>query len=297
MSLEAQAYADLVKSTMGTVSPIPPVIPVNLSVFTQSFTAFVGGAADKYPFVYGDIKPPGVGNALGPTEIVGSYAKGFDTGNKINLKAYYGYEEAYCNRRVAMPISSKKRNAFKEIVEVYKQNPSTQINIIGHSLGGWNSAGLVEELNKEGVPVNLLITIDPVGVLLSKATPSVLATPTVRAQIYLREPKPVASTWINVFCKPNNNVIQDLKNTIEWKDGKPVWKGYSPSATTYTTDDVIADAGGQWDGYPKSKSNAFHQTKYSHAWFSKMMREKIANFDNKTPEQILKNELKKVLIK
>lgn len=81
MGTEVQAYANLVKTTMGTVNPVPAVVPVQLKVYTQSFTAFVGGAADKYPFIYGDVKPPGVGDSLGPTEIVGNYAKNFNTGN------------------------------------------------------------------------------------------------------------------------------------------------------------------------------------------------------------------------
>lgn len=297
MGTEAQAYADLVRTTMGTVNPVPAIVPVKLTVYNQSFTAFIGGAADKYPFIYGDVKLPGVGDSLGPTEIVGNYAKNFNTGNTKNLKQYYGYEEAYNNRKVTIPVASGKRNAFKDILEVYTKNPQTQINIIGHSLGGWNSSGLVTELNKAGVPVNLLITIDPVGVLLSKTTPpNILATPAVRAQIYLLAPQPVANNWINVFCKPNNNVVTDIKNTVKWEGYKPKWKGYHPSPTSYTTDDAIADAGGQWDSYPKEHSNTFHETKFSHAWFSKMMRETIPSI-SKSPEQILQAELKKVQVK
>ncbi len=276
MGTEAQAYANLVKTTMGTVNPVPAFVPVKLTVYTQSFTAFICRAAAKYPFIFGDVILPGVVASLGPTEIVGNYAKNFNTGNTKNLKQYYGYEEAYNNRKVTIPVASGKRNAFKDILEVYTKNPQTQINIIGHSLGGWNSSGLVTELNKAGVPVNLLITIDPVGVLLSKTTPpNILTTPAVRAQIYLLAPEPVANNWINVFCKPNNNVINDIKNTVGWEGYKPKWKGYHPSPTSYTTDDAIADAGGQWDSYPKEHSNTFHETKFSHAWFSKMMRETI----------------------
>lgn len=71
---------------------------------------------------------------------------------------------------------------------------------------------------------------------------------------------------------------------------------YHPSPTSYTTDDAIADAGGQWDSYPKEHSNTFHETKFSHAWFSKMMRETIPSI-SKSPEQILQAELKKVQVK
>ena len=296
MSSETQTYIDLIKTTIGSVKLAPNIVPVKLEIYEQSYTAFIGGAADKYPFVYGDIKPIGVGDALGPTEIVGSYARGFDTGNVKHMKEYYGYEEAYNNRRVTKWSDPNKKNAFNDIVEVYKKNNATQINIIGHSLGGWNAAGLVTELNKEKIPVNLLITIDPVGILLSKATvPGILTTPIVRAQIYLLEPKPNAKTWVNVFSNPDSITMKDIKNIVGWEDGKPVWRGYNPSSTGYSLDDLIADAGGRWKGYPQSTSDTFYETKFSHAWFTKMMRE-IIN-DNKSAEMILKNELKQVNIK
>ncbi|WP_265732805.1 hypothetical protein [Acinetobacter pittii] len=41
--------------------------------------------------------------------------------------------------------------------------------MVGHSLGGWNAAGLAEILHKNNIcKVNVLITIDPVGEILSK---------------------------------------------------------------------------------------------------------------------------------
>ncbi|PTV46193.1 hypothetical protein DBL02_06100 [Acinetobacter oleivorans] len=55
----------------------------------------------------------------------------------------------------------------------------------------------------------------------------------------------------------------------------------------------FTDTGEQWDSYPKEHSNTFHETKFSHAWFGKMMRETIPSI-SKSSEQILQAELKKV---
>ena len=107
--------------------------------------------------------------------------------------------------------------------------------------------------------VNLLITVDPVGTLLSYSA----VTP-LRARIYFREPSPNCNYWISITCDPK----------------------------VYDSNDAVADSGGQWRDTPRIKANIFHSTKYSHADFSDMMKEKI--LDTKSAEDLLCIQLEKV---
>ncbi|WP_180171809.1 lipase family protein [Acinetobacter sp. YH12023] len=260
MGLEEQAYADLVRTTMGNVNPTPPVVPVQLVVYTHSYTAFIGGASDKYSFAPNDLPINIGGRGLGPNRFVGEYFDEFDLSQKKKFKnatiEYYGYEEAY----TGMKAGGKKLDAFDNIKKFLEKNPNTQVNIIGHSLGGWNAAGLAAELVKKKIcKVNLLITIDPVGTLLSYSA----LTP-VRARIYFREPSPNCNYWISVTCEPKS----------------------------YDSNDAVADSGGQWRDKPRERANVFYSTKYSHAEFKEMMKEKI--FMGQSAEDMMFTQLKKI---
>lgn len=248
----------VLKTTSGNAQITPPIIPVTVPIFTASFTAFIGGAADKYPFLYNDAKVLG----LGPTMIVGEYADDFLDKTKQVRKAtikYYGYEEAYIGNTLTIK-SKRSDNAFLDIQKFMQQYPKGQVNIIGHSLGGWNAAGLAEQLFKAKIcQVNLLITIDPVGVFLSYTD-----NPLTRAQIYYWMPKPKFKKWISITCDPKK----------------------------YDFDDGVADTGGQWETYPQRNATIFYRTKYSHAYFKSMMREQI--YQGKSCEKILIEQLELV---
>lgn len=243
------------KTTSGIAQKTPPIVPVTVPIFTASFTAFIGGAADKYPFLYGDAKVPG----LGPTGIVKEYREGFSVKNKQiknSESQYYGYEEAYAGGSLTKK-STRPDNAFLDIQEFMQKHPKGQVNLVGHSLGGWNAAGLAEQLLKAKIcQVNLLITIDPVGVILSYVD-----NPITRAQIYYWAPKPKVKKWISITCDPKN----------------------------YVADDAIADAGGQWETYPQQNATIFHKTTYSHANFQSMMQETI--YKGKSCEKMLIEQL------
>ncbi|UOG18279.1 triacylglycerol lipase [Acinetobacter sp. PK01] len=259
---------DLLKKAQGKVSQTPSVIPVHIPIYTHSLTIFIGGAADKYVFTPGDI-PVGWGEfrPIGPTFVVGNYVNNHFSKIKGNSKnavvKYYGYEEAYISADQEITVNtnkSKKLNAFKDIESFLKVNPQTQVNIIGHSLGGWNAAGLAEALYKKNIcKVNLLITIDPVGVILSKIGIG------SRTSIYYSRPKPVFRWWISVSCDPKS---------YEWNN------------------DLIADSGGQWSAYPSTNSSYYHVTNYSHADFRLMMQEKIIG--NSSAQDVLSRELEKI---
>jgi pimeloyl-ACP methyl ester carboxylesterase len=255
-----QAYADLIKTTIGSVGPVPNIVPVQLDIYTHSYTAFIGGASDKYSFAPGDLPIDIGGRGLGPNRFVGEYFDNFDFSKKKKFKnatiEYYGYEEAF----TGINAGKEKLDAFQDIKKFLEKKPNTQINIIGHSLGGWNAAGLASELEKKNIcKVNLLITVDPVGTLLSYSA----LTP-IRARIYFREPSPNCNYWISITCDPK----------------------------TYDSNDAVADSGGQWRNKPKNKANIFHLTKYSHADFDEMMKEKILN--QESAEDMLINQLGKI---
>lgn len=255
-----EGLADFVKSTVGNVNAMPNIVPVQLTVYTHSYTAFIGGASDKYSFAPNDISININGRGLGPNLFVGDYYVAFMKRKGASFKniitQFYGYEEAF----TGMKAGKGKLNAFEDIKDFVKKNPNTQVNIIGHSLGGWNAAGLAAELvNKNICKVNLLITIDPVGKLLSYSAFTV-----ARARIYFLTPSPTINYWISISCDPKD----------------------------YDSNDGIADSGGQWRDIPKEKANIFYSTKYSHGQFSEMMKEKI--FMGKSAEDMLCNELGKI---
>lgn len=55
------------------------------------------------------------------------------------------------------------RELAQEAVEQYKSGRLRSIKIIGHSLGGSAAIAMAEELGQSGVPVQLVVTLDPTG--------------------------------------------------------------------------------------------------------------------------------------
>lgn len=158
---------------------------VSLDIYFKKSCVFVvGGAGDKRKFL-----------GIGPTTIVDRKIVDVFFNNKtqgmvkddINIH-YLGYYELF---------GSKLRK------EVISKIPSikSDVNFIGHSLGGWNSAYASSLLNGMGYEVNILITLDPVGV-----------DPTVRipSDIYNDTPNPISETWIDIFSNPDNFNFSDF---------------------------------------------------------------------------------------
>lgn len=225
-----------------------------------SFTAFIGGAADKYQFLWRLfwLNPPDDIGA-GPTYIMRGVMRDFKNRINSNIHSinYYGYEEAYGDHTVGMTYRKPLLNLMTDIKNVLKKNPKTQINLVGHSLGGWNAAGLAEELHNNGIcKVNCLITIDPVGENLSK---------TVGAKIYLFEPKPDVKKWINITSVQYNKI-----------------------------DDWIATIGNRWDNISKATLSA--ETNYHHGQANAMFKQKLFERNTKSAFDILLEELKNVQI-
>lgn len=250
---------------------------IDIDTPRASFTAFVGGAMDKYKFSKERFEryiPKKYEYLNNPTNIMLDCLTDFKKilpSDVVNASfEYYGYEEAYGNYSIGKKYGDHPLlNLMSDIKEILKKEPKTQINLVGHSLGGWNVAGLAEELSKNKIcKVNCLITIDPVGTRLSK----ILLAPTPmgfvgKADIYIFEPDPISNIWINVYSKP----------------------------TTNDDSDIIADFGGRW--YDDDTAKATYQvTSSAHHYQAQTMLISSKYFKNNThsASDILINELKKV---
>lgn len=164
---------------------VPVKIPQPVIVF------YIGGAGDKEKF-YGTGP---YGNVL---EIKVKCDESFKelVKHRLYFTEYLGYNEA-CGE------DDVQKNIIDKI-----PNLATPVYIIGHSLGGWNSAHVSAILSKKGYSVEMLITLDPVGAGLVQMV----------SNIYWTTPVPKSKFWINIRA--------EAKDT--------------------DASDVIANAGGQW---------------------------------------------------
>lgn len=189
-------------------------------------TFFIGGAADKSKF-WG-IAPK---TNLIKNQLIGRY---LDAINKTEIgareinnhsqKCYFGYDE--------------EASILNKIFELKKTNPSVEIRLVGHSLGGWIAANLSEQITQAGMSNTLLITIDPVGVGYFNG----YYTP------ILTMPRPDARIWINILAMYANG---------------------------YKIDDLVADLGYRYrpsrDSSLKKKPQFDYGTPFSHAAALEMM--------------------------
>lgn len=106
------------------------------------------------------------------------------------------------------------------------------INLIGYSFGGWNAAHFSKVLTEKQYEVNVLITLDPVGVN---------AQSIFKRDLYGTIPQPTAKQWINI-------------TSISRK---------------WSIDNLIAQIGGRW--IPKVQSNGLiYESDASHVEVGKM---------------------------
>lgn len=185
--------------------------------YKKTVAFFIGGAADKEAY-YGQ----------GPTNIILDEVKThFD--RRVPPQDYsshhLGYNEAYKNK-INTIVKSKIPN--KE---------GTSINIIGHSLGGWNGAHLSQILTDQGYNIDLLVTLDPVGLG---------STVTYISNIYWGSPKPKSEYWVNLYTDPES----------------------------WTQDDYVAWFGEQWQPN-KDKVSIYEEVNIHHGEAGKMFRYKL----------------------
>ncbi|WP_103067984.1 type VI secretion system tube protein TssD [Aquimarina sediminis] len=157
------------------------------ATYKQVVTFFIGGAGDKEPFY-----------VSGATKIMEDVSDKFVVNYEQHNSVYMGYNEI-----------KGEEDIKNNILSFIPNKGGTQINIVGHSLGGWNGAHLSRILTDTGYSVDTLVTLDPVGALTQV---------TLIADIHFKRPKPKVKYWVNIYTSPNN----------------------------YRADDAIADLGGQW---------------------------------------------------
>lgn len=169
-------------------------VSVKTKILKEVVVFFIGGASDKETYY---------GNPA--TKIVEEKVKKkFDAIIKKE-KIEKSYTGVYLGYNEVRGDDDIENNVISEI----PNKGNTAIYIIGHSLGGWNGAHLSQILTAKGYNVDLLITLDPVGVG---------STVTYISDIYWTIPKPKANYWIHISTFPED----------------------------YQFDDFIADFGGQW---------------------------------------------------
>ena len=193
---------------------------------------FIGGAADKDTFIF---QGPN-GNILPSKKLIDKYIKDF-----VDYNSYYlDFRDGYSN-----PLSTGETRFDHNIIKNISKD--SLIFIIGHSLGGWNGAHLSQILTDKGYKVEMLITLDPVGINLSK---------TATVPIYFTIPSPKCKFWINVLAAPT----------------KP------------DDSDTVANLGGRWI-IMSEKPNINVKLNVNHANSDSMFTNKI--FNNKSCFDIL----------
>lgn len=233
-----------------------------------SFTAFVGGAGDKYEFFL-----PPLNTLMPPTHIMGKCRDTFASSIRNiphSQTKYYGYEEAYKDYSIGKKDNNQPLdNLLSDIKNILQNEPKTQINLVGHSLGGWNVAGLAEELyDKKICTVNCLITLDPVGTWASKAfVPTDTDSPDakIRTAIYVFEPNPVSNIWVNIYADPESNDISD----------------------------VVANGGRRWHNDTMKKAKYDYTTQAHHGEADEMFTTKYFEDNTLSASDILLREIKK----
>ncbi len=171
-----------------------------------NIVVFIGGGADKTREKFGMVY-------WGPTKLM-EYAKlYFDKrAGETSKSLYFGYLE--------------KKDIVKKIKKLYRKNPELRVNLVGHSRGGAVAKQIATvSLLKKGIPVNLLIALDPVKPKLN-----------IQYKIPKKKGLKNVTTFVNVFSKP-------------------IWK---------TGADYIAKIGGQYGIRLKDKAHHFIQTRKGH---------------------------------
>lgn len=204
------------------------------------YVIFLGGAADKESFLWGNINLP-FGDCW-PHKTMYRIARQFNYDLLRELKcrrtitrdlvaryyrfAYLSYAEVcFWEAKDYDPRTGNKPQintpAFKTLLQ--SLCPETHIYIIGHSLGAWNGAHLSALLAAHGYKSAFLVTLDPVG--MGNHELDWAANLMKQAQIYSQPPMPVTHQWINV---------------------RGFHVGLNEKRFSDTFGDWVAWAGGQW---------------------------------------------------
>jgi pimeloyl-ACP methyl ester carboxylesterase len=152
----------LTEGQAGTNSPGQP--PQTAQSPKQGSVILIGGAGD--------------GDKIGDDGIVSAYAKPFSEQNPNLDVRYFPHDQG-------------------QQVQDYVKSlpPGTDVSIVGHSWGGDTAAQVTQSLGAQNIPVNTLVTIDPVGHGWNDGFMSNVATNT--------------ANWVNVQADPSSPDFSD----------------------------------------------------------------------------------------
>ena len=157
--------------------------------FKKVTNIFIGGAGDVKSYF-----------GIGPTDIMLRVQEIFDEFiSSLDYRSILlGFDDVY--------EILKGRTKIKEVI--ISQAEITQVNVIGHSLGGWNGAHLSQHLSNAGYDVGLLVTLDPVGTKVGV---------TLLSEIPWDTPRVRCEQWINIYSDPESF---DSDDAIAWMGGQ-----------------------------------------------------------------------------
>lgn len=243
-----------------TKSPMDVVFSPEAETAPLIYVLFIGGAADKEPFLWGNINLPLVKRwphfqtyhiARRFHFRLHNYLKSQWHLSSPLLKRYYRcdylsyseifYPEVRRYRPYAVPacLHSPAFNRLRQNIGKY-----TQVFIVGHSLGAWNGAHLTHLLAAHGIRCRFLVTLDPVG--YGNHDVRVVSHLMRQAQIYSYEPIPITENWIN---------IRGFHIRLSQKQYSKAWENW------------VSWAGGQWlitNSQPESHLLANEATTLGH---------------------------------
>ncbi|WP_392560911.1 hypothetical protein RHO12_06830 [Orbus sturtevantii] len=227
--------------------------------YPRVYILFIGGAADKEPFIWGSANLPFP--KIKPHYTMGKLANLFRHNLDLKLaniaeKSNQRYDEYYKIDYLSYTdvfFAELKNNPPSHVTSLtnlryidIKKNigNNTKVYIVGHSLGGWNGAHLSAILSRAGIPVECLITLDPVGI--GNHEVHFIQSWVKKAQIYTYEPQPVSQCWFNIQAKHLHVAKKQVSGSF---------------------DDWVAWAGGQWliyRTYSTVEQQICEKTNFSH---------------------------------
>ncbi|WP_082868103.1 type VI secretion system tube protein TssD [Tenacibaculum ovolyticum] len=208
-------------------------VSIKTKIIKEVLVLYIGGAGDKESYYGSPV-----------SQIINLEVKKefddiieYEKLNKPYTSVYLGYNQVRGNEDIQNNVISKIIN--KETTAIY---------IIGHSLGGWNGAHLSQILTDKGYNVDLLITLDPVG--LGSAV-------TYVSDIFWGAPKPKTTYWIQISTYPKD----------------------------YERDDLIADLGEQWR--PKTGMQINDECSCNHRSAGYMFRKNLKDTNISASDMLL----------
>ncbi|WP_201587166.1 RHS repeat-associated core domain-containing protein [Psychrobacter sp. HII-4] len=227
-------------------NPISAVDPWGL------YTIFIGGAGDHEHFIGGE-KFGLTGPTYNVKNMRNEFVSSFLAGH-IKASGYTQDRAEYLAYRQARYYGYNEIHLALTYAKIFlDNNPNSTLNIVGHSLGGWQAAHLAQQINEYRCSsVANLITLDPVG-------------DSVRihamANIEWSTPRPEAETWVNIRAEHLNDV---------------------------SGNNIVANLGGQWDPTTDDQQPDYnYQLNTDHAFTRTMLTTNIIAH-NFSPWDLLK---------